>query len=167
MSATNRGAVRRERDYYPTPSECTWALMKEIIIPIGSVLCEPCAGDGAIPDASNWPEWVYAEIEEDIDYLNTDFNFVDGIITNPPFSLAQEFLEKSLREADFVAYLLRLNFLGSQKRKLWWQDKTPTHLYVLSKRPSFTGNGTDATEYAWFVWDKQGWCKRDPNIYVI
>jgi len=27
-------------------------------------------------------------------------------------------------------------------------------MFVLSKRPSFTGKGTDATDYAWFVWDK-------------
>jgi len=26
-------------------------------------------------------------------------------------------------------------------------------LHVISKRPSFTGGGTDATEYAWFIWD--------------
>ena len=25
---------------------------------------------------------------------------------------------------------------------------------MFSKRPSFTGAGTDATDYAWFVWDK-------------
>ena len=33
-------------------------------------------------------------------------------------------------------------------------ENTPTALHVLSKRPSFTGKGTDATDYAWYVWDK-------------
>ena len=50
--------------------------------------------------------------------------------------------------------LLRLNYLGSITRHDWWKEYSPTSLYVLSKRPSFTGKGTDATDYAWFVWDK-------------
>jgi hypothetical protein len=50
--------------------------------------------------------------------------------------------------------LMRINYLGSIKRHEWWKDRCPTALYVLSKRPSFTGEGTDATEYCWYVWDK-------------
>ena len=34
------------------------------------------------------------------------------------------------------------------------KQNSPTSLFVLSKRPSFTGKGTDATDYAWYVWDK-------------
>lgn len=79
---------------------------------------------------------------------------VDLIVTNPPFSLSMEFLTKSLSEAQTVVYLLRLNYLGSAERKTFWKQNQPTHLYVLSNRPSFTGLGTDATEYAWFVWDR-------------
>ena len=48
--------------------------------------------------------------------------------------------------------LLRINFLGSQKRYDFWQQFPPDGLYVLSKRPSFTGKGTDSIDYAWFVW---------------
>ena len=29
-------------------------------------------------------------------------------------------------------------------------------LYTLHKRPSFTGRGTDATSYSWFVWERGG-----------
>ena len=125
---------------------------------------------------------------------------VDAIITNPDFSISQEFINKSLTEARFVAYLLRLNFFGSRKRREWWQGKEPTHLFTLAERPSFVdvckgskkdnikpcgasylkkdnvkicecggkvSAGTDATEYAWFVWDKIGLCRRDPGMYVI
>ena len=38
------------------------------------------------------------------------------------------------------------------KRHSFWDDHKPDTLFVLSKRPSFDGNGTDMTEYAWFVW---------------
>jgi hypothetical protein len=86
----------------------------------------------------------------------------DLIIANPPFSLAQEFLECALRirEASIpeieppptVAFLLRLNFMGSQKRYHFWNEAERPKIRVLSERPSFTGGGTDMTDYAWFIW---------------
>jgi hypothetical protein len=36
---------------------------------------------------------------------------VSAIITNPPFSLAQEFVERALDHCGYVAYLLRTNSL--------------------------------------------------------
>lgn len=54
--------------------------------------------------------------------------------------------------------LLRTAFLESKKRYNFWQKHLLNKLYVLSQRPSFTGKGTDATSYAWFIWngsDKQ------------
>jgi len=87
------------------------------------------------------------------DFLEWTGN-TDLIITNPPFSLEQEFITKSCKQAETVIMLLRLNYLGSITRHEWWKEYSPTSLYVLSKRPSFTGKGTDATDYAWFVWDK-------------
>ena len=80
----------------------------------------------------------------------------DYIIGNPPYSLAQEFLEKCFEiasENTKIIMLLRTNFLESKKRYEFWQKHPVNGLYVLSKRPSFTGKGTDATSYSWFVWD--------------
>lgn len=63
-----------------------------------------------------------------------------------------------------IAFLLRLNFLGSKDRRDWWQTRMPTALYVLTPRPKFLMRdgsevlgkngkpGTDSCEYAWFVW---------------
>ena len=48
--------------------------------------------------------------------------------------------------------LLRLNWLGSEDRAAWLRRHPPS-VYVLPNRPSFVeGGGTDATEYAWFIW---------------
>lgn len=49
--------------------------------------------------------------------------------------------------------LLRTSFLESKNRYEFWQRYPLNGLYVLNKRPSFTGHGTDATNYAWFVWN--------------
>lgn len=200
MSATNRGTIRREADFYPTPEYCVKLLVGELrTVAEGLKWGEPCKGDGSIIKATGYPYWQYAELSEGKDYFDQWFTDVNGIITNPPFALAQEFIDKSLVEADFVAYLLRLNFFGSRKRREWWQGKKPTHLFTLSERPVFVyvckgipklkqkgcgktypigynekcecgGNvsaGTDATEYAWFVWDKLDLCIRPPGMYVI
>lgn len=89
------------------------------------------------------------------------------IITNPPFFLAQEIIEHSLAlydgiyAADYqpvVIMLLRLGFLGSEKRSKWWQGKEPDAVYVLSDRPDFTGGGGDSCDYGWFFfnWHRKG-----------
>lgn len=78
-----------------------------------------------------------------------------AIITNPPFRLAQEFIMRSL-DADcrFVVMLLRLNYIGSERRHDFMRRHAPD-LLVLPNRPSFKATGeTDSIEYAWFVWDK-------------
>jgi hypothetical protein len=174
MSAKGRGSKVADHEFYPTPPSAIQSLLNELEQPDSFFRWgEPCAGDGVII-AEVWKrfrvepsQWEWAELREGKDYLKQGLTGrVDCIITNPPFSLATSFLDKSL-ESPFVAYLLRLNFLGSGKRKDWWQGKEPTHLFTLSKRPSFTGKGTDATEYAWFVWDHLGLCKRDKGVYVI
>ena len=61
-------------------------------------------------------------------------------ITNPPYSLAREFVDAALSiraPGGVVAMLLRLNFLGSQKRAAWHRAH-PADVYVLPRRPSFT-----------------------------
>lgn len=170
MSATNRGAIKNQNDFYPTPDYTVNSLLEYIDFNNINSFLEPCRGDGKIYDKISCTIKTYCEISDDIpkDYLKTQYNKFDLIVTNPPFSLAQEFLEKSLIESDCTCYLLRLNFLGSAKRKeLWERIGTPNKLLVLSKRPSFTGKGTDATEYAWFCWDKTNNIKLKDGIYIL
>jgi len=168
MSATNRGTLRNENDFYPTPVYSVKPLLDLIDWSRVNSFLEPCQGNGAIYDLVDTPIKQWAEINKGIDYLTTSFSKRDLIITNPPFTLAKEFLAKSLTESDCVCYLLRLNYLGSSKRKPFW-DKigTPDKLLVLSKRPSFTGKGTDATEYAWFCWDKSNLINLPNGIHIL
>ena len=73
--------------------------------------------------------------------------------------MAIEFIEKFFEIADEnteIVMLLRTAFLESQKRHDFWQKHPVSKLYTLSKRPSFTGKGTDATSYSWFIWDNSG-----------
>lgn len=168
MSASGRGADRRPNDFYQTPLYTIESLFKVLDFNKVNNFFEPCKGIGNIYNNVDVKDKDYCEILENKDYLNTPLNReYDLIITNPPFTYAKEFLEKSLTESKSVWYLLRLNFLESKERSDWWKDKNPTHLLTLSARPSFTGKGTDATGYAWFGWDYSNICKLPPGIHVL
>lgn len=96
---------------------------------------------------------------EDFLKFNPNGKRFDYIIGNPPYSIALEFMEKCFEISDentVVIMLLRTAFLESKKRYDFWQKHPVNGLYVLSQRPSFTGKGTDATSYSWFVWDNSG-----------
>lgn len=168
MSSTNRGAERNALDLYITPDYTVNSLLSVLDLDrIRSVsFCEPCRGTGAIYNKIEAASKMHGEISEGIDYLSVPFK-ANVIITNPPFSLAMEFLQKSLAEAWSVFYLLRLNFLGSQKRREFWQTNRPSHVLVLSKRPSFTGHGTDSIEYAWFCWDRGNYMNLPFGVHVL
>jgi hypothetical protein len=153
MSATNRGTVRQPQDRYPTPLESFLPLLP--YIPDDGPIWEPAAGDFRL---------VKAMREYELDAAGTDVVVPDGqdfledhtqrfcIVTNPPYSLAFEFCQHAVEQAKHTFLLLRLNFLASAKRKAWFTQHEPGALFVLSKRPSFVGGKTDATDYAWYYW---------------
>ena len=92
----------------------------------------------------------YLEIEPKGDF--------DIIITNPPFKIARDIIEKALsdvKEGGFVIMLLRLNYFGTQKRFDLWRKQLPKYCFVHHKRMSFTDDGkTDSIEYCHMVWQK-------------
>lgn len=177
MSATNRGGHRSPADFYATPAWCVERLLEAVELPGGKWL-EPAAGDGAIVRAAgrddvSWDLWELRDSERPAlkrsaprasvrigDFLAAaregDLGEAryDVAITNPPFRLAQEFIDACLGCADTVVMLLRLNYLASKARWGFMSTHTPD-VYVLPNRPSFTGGGTDSIEYAWFVWGRE------------
>lgn len=183
MSATNRGTVRKEYDFYATPVDVVENLLKFIDLSNVSTILEPSAGTGnvLIPLSGDFNITSCEVREEELntleklsqsviidDFMTHDFTGkYDLIIGNPPYSKAIEFVEKSLSllsENGKLVFLLRTAFLESKKRYGFWQENPLSDLLVLSKRPSFTGKGTDATSYSWFVWDKS---KKEQRIKVI
>ncbi|WP_227831888.1 class I SAM-dependent methyltransferase [Clostridioides sp. ES-S-0049-03] len=82
----------------------------------------------------------------------------DLIITNPPFNISLDIINKALndvKEDGFVIMLLRLNYLGGKIRQELWQNTMPKYVFVHNKRMSFTDDKkTDSIEYAHFVWQK-------------
>src|SRR5258708_36718802 len=145
---------------------------------------DPCAGGDEKHDMS-YPAVIKEEFEPEVmdtvdirpdslakisaDYLNMMVfpKQYDVIITNPPFNLAQEIIEKALKdvkENGYVVMLLRLNFFGSNNRFPFWEKQLPTWTYVHHRRMSFTDDGkTDSIEYAHMVWQKGA----DPKFTML
>ena len=165
LSRQIAGQRLNKTDFYATPPWCYENL--DIDWNLFSSAHEPCRGDGRIQfflESDLSIPTTYSEIMEDKDF----FEWSDGtdlILTNPPFSIAREFIDHSLEHCNTCIMLLRINYLGSISRHEWWKQNQPTALHVLSKRPSFTGKGTDATDYAWFVWDKTD--RLDKGIFFV
>ncbi|MDR0966688.1 MAG: hypothetical protein LBM75_09360 [Myxococcales bacterium] len=72
-------------------------------------------------------------------------------LTNPPYSRALEFVEKSVETFELTAMLLGISFLESLKRHEWLKAHPPT-LYVISERADFTGEHQAKFGLAWFAW---------------
>ena len=157
MSSTKGDVIAQE--HYPTPVNAIKALLDQLVILPNDKFLEPCRAAGNIYNQINLPESqkYWAELSDGVDYLLTPFPKMDIIITNPPFSLTCEFLEKSLSELSekgVLAYLQRVNYLGSLKRLEFWERVgTPDKFTVLVPRPSFVG-GQDSCEFAWFIYDR-------------
>lgn len=78
-----------------------------------------------------------------------------AIVMNPPFSQAREFIEHGIElvqpQGGCVFALLRLAWMAGQARSAFHRAH-PSDVYVLPRRPSFTGGGTDSADYGWFAW---------------
>jgi hypothetical protein len=156
---------RRELDFYPTPKECTIALIEFLKLQHGCNIWEPACGQGAISEILK--EYGYGVYSSDlfdygygitgVDYLKVkpthDFG---AIITNPPFNLSSLFILKALQEADVVAMLLKSQYWHSKNRYNLFMDNPPSYVLPLTWRPNFAPDKGSAPtmEVHWTVWMK-------------
>nr|WMC98889.1 SAM-dependent methyltransferase [Aminobacter aminovorans] len=160
-------------DDFPTPPWATRALI-EHVIGIGDVAglscLEPACGRGymakplseyfASVEASDAYHYGFAPIR---DFLTFPFEALshDWVITNPPFRLAEEFVDRALTVArKGVAILARTVFLESVGRYENIYAKYPPSKFAqfAERVPMVKGRvdakASTATGYAWFVWEK-------------
>lgn len=85
----------------------------------------------------------------------------DAIVTNPPYSLAQQFIELGLQRAPLVMMLLRLAFLESTRRAPILDTGLLARVHVFANRlpfmhrANFTGpKSSSAIAFAWFVFSR-------------
>ena len=147
----------RGNDLYETPEVATFALLRAELLP--RTIWEPACGPGAIVrvlrDAGHRviaTDLVYYR-SPDQDHADRDFllerklpDGADMILTNPPFSLAGEFVEHALQLCPRVVMLLRLTFLESTRRNAILDDGQLARVHVFRNRlPNMHRDGWTAS----------------------
>ena len=147
---------REPYDFYSTPQEVTIALENFLSIPSSARIWDPACGDGAIIEVLSWLGYqncVGTDIQTGTDFLKEDIGPVDWIITNPPLSLADEFI---IRAAEFdvpFAFLLKSQYWYARKRIGLFKEFQPRFVLPLTWRPDFTGGGRSLMNMCWCIWD--------------
>ncbi|GAA0589026.1 hypothetical protein GCM10008943_00090 [Paenochrobactrum glaciei] len=161
-------------DDFPTPPWATRGLIEHVIGDVEdlrSLTClEPACGRGYMTrplseyfgrvDSADAHDYGYAPIRDFLTYPY-EAQSHDWVITNPPFRLAEEFVERALVVArKGVAILARTVFLESVGRYNGiFKDMPPSKFAQFTERVPMVKGRVDpkastATGYAWFVWEK-------------
>lgn len=172
FSCNNTGK-RKASDFYETPYSMTEQLLNIELFDLNGTTLEPACGKGAITYVLEKHGFrQITSYDKERDFLK-EKNTFSQIITNPPFSLAFEFIQhaKLVAETKF-ALLLPLSYLHGKRRldEIYSDELFPlARVYVFCRYPllgdALRKDGkyrTGMMVYAWFVWDKQH--KSNPHI---
>lgn len=179
---------RNALDYYSTPTKEVLNILEKININFNNTsILEPCVGGGHMLEGiqkyikeKDFNTAICATDIKDRGYINNNINYlqygkdfllddyendipidIDYIIMNPPYSLIEPFVMKSLSIANKgILMLARLQFLeGKGRYENILKNNPPTDIYVYVDRIKCYKNGDEndttssAQAYAWFYWD--------------
>jgi hypothetical protein len=186
FSCNNLGQ-RRASDVYETPYSLTRLLIEAVGGALVEPILEPATGNGAIVKVLK--EFGMKNIvarDKEVDFLKREeTQKFCTIITNPPFSLADEFIEKAMTIAPTIYMLLPLSYLHgvNRYRKFYTPDITGashrlTDVYVFTRYPLLGDplredgkTRTGMMVYAWFVFKNHStslpvirWLDNNPYI---
>lgn len=161
---------RAENDFYATDPNSVKLFLDTHKLE-GKTFYEPCCGDGSLakvveeyfPEAHHFAtDLVYRGYGyyKSVDFLNSKQETVDWIITNPPYKLAKQFIERSLEITNVgVAMFLKIQFLEGVNRKEFLKNTPLKYVYVHSSRQNPMKNGikvkgqSSTMCFCWFVWE--------------
>lgn len=177
---TASAAVRQD-DFYASPYAALPPLLVAERRHLPRVLWEPAAGNGAlvIPlrnrgfsvQATDLNDWGCPACASGVDFtseLATGYakilaghNSRFGIVTNPPFNIIEQFVERAVAMAPYVALLCRLAFLESEGRMKWWQQVGLRRVHLIAERlpmmhrHNYTGPKLSNAGmcFAWFIFE--------------
>lgn len=159
---------RNKTDFYPTPPDVTVALLdflesRGLLRPRGTTIWEPACGSGEMVRAmiDRGYNVYYSDLYpvpadmKSVDFLATKTSPGSWIITNPPFSQADAFIQHALELQTPCAFLLKSQFWHAQKRLDNFRLYPPAYVLPLTWRPDFlwgAKSGSPTMEVLWTVW---------------
>jgi hypothetical protein len=154
---------RHDMDFYPTPPECTHALLQFLKLDRSLTMWEPACGDGAMSKVLlQYFDSVYSsDIRVNAGYGVGGIDFLisekktDCVVTNPPFDISYEFIEHCHDlKLRIYAMLLKSQYWHSKSRINLFQKTRPSYVLPLTWRPNFAPNrGKSPTmDMLWTVW---------------
>jgi hypothetical protein len=177
--------AEKNEDAYFTPPEAVIPLLHLERQYLPRTLLEPCAGDGAISRLLERAGYDVTTVDiKDYglpgcrigNYLKlAPPPGIEGVVTNPPYIRARQFLEKTLADgARYVAFLVRTNFIfeGAGRTELLEVKHPPTRVWLtdvrlpMMHRVGWTGKkSTSNTAFAWAVWDQRANAREFPRRF--
>jgi hypothetical protein len=168
---TRHALAARRDDLYETPEVAVRALLEVEQLPhfVWECACGPGSivkvlrGAGYRVVATDLVDYGCPESLSGIDFLMETKApaGVEAIVTNPPFKLAAQFVERGLDLCPRVIMLLRLAFLESARRTEILDGGHFARLYpFIDRLPDMHRAGWDGprvtsqTPFAWFVWSR-------------
>lgn len=165
---------RRASDFYATERDVTVALCRRHPdLVTDQMVWEPACGDGDMSEVLT--EFGASVFSSDIrhtgygaggiDFLNTTLPGPYVTITNPPFSLAAEFIRKAFPLGARGALLLKATYWHAVSRVGLFDETRPTWVHPLTWRPTFAPErGKSPTmDMIWTVWDgTDSACRYEP-----
>ena len=162
----NGTKARKATDLYPTPPEVTVALMRFLKLPRSTQIWEPACGKGDMVEALRGCGMLAygTDIRSGQDFLNSwqprnTIAACSWIITNPPFSLADEFIRHAAEIGKPFAMLLKAQYWHAAKRAQLFREIPPSYVLPLTWRPDFLFKERDGKKGAsplmdvmWCVW---------------
>lgn len=163
FSCNNTGK-RRKADYYETPYCLTQELLN--IVKLKEPILEPACGDKAIVKVllKEYIDISFYDIKDGQDFLQETQKY-KTIVTNPPYSLAFQFIQKAKTLCNDFYFLLPLSYLhGKQRLDSIYSDKTfpLSCIYVFDRYPMLGDPlrkdmkiRTGMMVYAWYHFSKK------------
>jgi hypothetical protein len=155
---------RPEGDFYPTPRSLVWAVYPVLYEEFdrSSIILEPCSGDGAVSDElhrAGYQVHTNDLFRGGFDYLEHNCSY-RYIVTNPPFSMWDEFAEKAKSECEKVLLIGRLNYFGTASRLQSGMWENLKAVYCFNRyvdyrtEPRLDGLfNVGAMATGWFLWE--------------
>ncbi len=179
----SRDVPKGELDFYATPEWATEAFLSNVK-PFqwlnDFVVWEPACGDGKmsevlkttfsnvissdIVDRGYKDSFVYDFLDESNPLPVEVKNAIDNnkliIITNPPFSYAERFVNRALRLTKDVSIIARLSWLeGKARYEDIFKINPPDEVHIFCKRVGFLKGGDEkwrkkagVAANAWYLW---------------